>query len=48
MKIGIAADHAGQALKATLVEHLREKGHEVTQYGPPPRPDDDESPFAGY
>ena len=41
MKIGIAADHAGQALKATLVEHLREKGHEVKQYGPPPDPDDD-------
>jgi ribose 5-phosphate isomerase B len=41
LKIGIAADHAGQALKATLVEHLREKGHEVTQYGPPTDPDDD-------
>jgi len=41
LKIGIAADHAGQALKATLVEHLREKGHEVKQYGPPPDPDDD-------
>ena len=41
MKIGIAADHAGQGLKATLVEHLREKGHEVKQYGPPPDPDDD-------
>ncbi len=41
MKIGIAADHAGQALKATLVEHLRERGHEVKQYGPPPDPDDD-------
>lgn len=41
MKIGIAADHAGQALKATLVEHLREKGHEVKQYGPSPDPDDD-------
>jgi len=41
LKIGIAADHAGQALKATLVEHLRERGHEVKQYGPPPDPDDD-------
>ena len=41
MKIGIAADHAGQALKATLVEHLREMGHDVKQYGPPPQPDDD-------
>ncbi|HEY3127113.1 MAG TPA: RpiB/LacA/LacB family sugar-phosphate isomerase, partial [Candidatus Limnocylindria bacterium] len=41
MKIGVAADHAGQALKAALVEHLRERGHEVRQYGPPPDPDDD-------
>jgi len=41
LKIGIAADHAGQALKATLVEHLRETGHEVKQYGPAPDPDDD-------
>jgi ribose 5-phosphate isomerase B len=41
LKIGIAADHAGQALKATLVEHLREKGHDVKQYGPSPQPDDD-------
>jgi ribose 5-phosphate isomerase B len=41
MKIGIAADHAGQVLKATLVEHLRERGHDVKQYGPPPQPDDD-------
>ena len=41
MKIGVAADHAGQALKATLVTHLREKGHEVKQYGPPPDGDDD-------
>jgi len=41
LKIGVAADHAGQALKAALVEHLREKGHEVRQYGPPPDPDDD-------
>ena len=41
MKIGVAADHAGQALKATLVEHLLEKGHDVRQYGPPPDPADD-------
>ena len=41
MKIGIAADHAGQRLQATLVEHLRESGHEVKPYGPPPDPDDD-------
>jgi len=41
LRIGVAADHAGQALKAALVEHLRENGHEVRQYGPPPDPDDD-------
>jgi ribose 5-phosphate isomerase B len=41
VRIGVAADHAGQALKATLVEHLREKGHDVKLYGPPPQPDDD-------
>jgi ribose 5-phosphate isomerase B len=41
LKLGIAADHAGQALKATLVEHLRVKGHEVREYGPPSDPDDD-------
>ena len=41
MKIGVAADHAGQTLLATLVKHLRDKGHEVKQYGPPPDPDDD-------
>lgn len=41
MRIGVAADHAGQALKATVVEHLREKGHAVREYGPAPDPDDD-------
>ena len=41
MKIGVAADHAGQTLLATLVKHLRENGHEVKQYGPPPDPEDD-------
>ena len=41
MKIGIAADHAGQALKATLLEHLRDKGHDVKEYGPPTDPNDD-------
>ncbi|HKY49783.1 MAG TPA: RpiB/LacA/LacB family sugar-phosphate isomerase, partial [Candidatus Limnocylindria bacterium] len=37
----VAADHAGQSLKATVVEHLREKGHAVREYGPPADPDDD-------
>jgi ribose 5-phosphate isomerase B len=41
LKIGVAADHAGQTLLVTLVKHLREKGHEVKQYGAPPDPDDD-------
>jgi ribose 5-phosphate isomerase B len=41
LRIGIAADHAGQSLKAALVEHLRERGHEVKQYGGAPDPDDD-------
>jgi RpiB/LacA/LacB family sugar-phosphate isomerase len=41
LKIGIAADHAGQALKATLIEHLRDKGHDVKEYGPPTDPEDD-------
>jgi ribose 5-phosphate isomerase B len=41
LKIGIAADHAGQSLKAAIEEHLRATGHEVRAYGPPPSPDDD-------
>lgn len=41
MRIGLAADHAGQALKAVLEKHLRARGHEVRPYGPPPAPDDD-------
>ena len=41
MKLGVAADHAGQELKAALVTHLRERGHEVRTYGPLPEPDDD-------
>ena len=41
MKIGIAADHAGQSLKASIEKHLRAAGHEVRTYGPPPDPEDD-------
>ena len=41
MRIGLAADHAGQALRAALETHLRSKGHDVKVYGPPPDPDDD-------
>lgn len=34
MRIGIAADHAGLALKERLVRALRESGHEVLDFGP--------------
>ncbi|HET7480519.1 MAG TPA: RpiB/LacA/LacB family sugar-phosphate isomerase [Rubrobacteraceae bacterium] len=33
-KIGIGADDAALELKATLVEHLKEKGYEVEDYSP--------------
>lgn len=41
MKIGIAADHAGQRLKATIVEHLKAAGHTIVAFGPETTPDDD-------
>jgi ribose 5-phosphate isomerase B len=41
MKVGLAADHAGQHLVAALEKHIRAKGHEVRVYGPPPDPEDD-------
>ena len=41
MRIGIAADHAGQRLKAAVTAHLRSRGHEVREYGPLTEPDDD-------
>jgi len=41
MKIGIAADHAGQRLKASVVEHLKALGHTVVPFGPETKPDDD-------
>ena len=34
MKIGMAADHAGFALKKRLAEALRNAGHAVTDVGP--------------
>ena len=42
MKIAVAADHAGFAMKQDLAEHLRAAGHEVTDLGTdsPDRPDD--------
>jgi len=41
MKIGIAADHAGQRLKAAVVEHLKEAGYTIVSFGPETTPDDD-------
>ena len=41
MRIGVAADHAGQRLKDMLVAHLRSRGHDVRTYGPLPEPEDD-------
>jgi ribose 5-phosphate isomerase B len=41
MKIGIAADHAGQRLKAVVVEHLKGAGHTIVPFGPETTPDDD-------
>lgn len=41
MKIGIAADHAGQRLKAAVVEHLKDLGHTIVPFGPETTPDDD-------
>ena len=34
MRIGIAADHAGLALKEQLVKAFRESGHDVQDFGP--------------
>ena len=33
MKIGIGNDHSALELKAEIVEFLKEKGHEVVDYG---------------
>jgi ribose 5-phosphate isomerase B len=33
MRVGIAADHAGFALKEELAETLRQSGHEVVDFG---------------
>ena len=34
MRIHIGSDHAGLELKAELIEHLKGKGHDVTDHGP--------------
>jgi len=41
MRIGIAADHAGQRLKAAIVDHLKAAGHTIVAFGPETTPDDD-------
>jgi ribose 5-phosphate isomerase B len=41
MKIGIAADHAGQRLRAAVSEHLKAAGHTIVAFGPETTPDDD-------
>jgi ribose 5-phosphate isomerase B len=41
MKIGIAADHAGQRLKASITDHLKAAGHTIVAFGPETTPDDD-------
>ena len=41
MRVGIAADHAGQKLKAALTAHLRSRAHDVRELGPLSEPDDD-------
>jgi ribose 5-phosphate isomerase B len=41
MKIGVAADHAGQRLKGVITEHLKAAGHMIVAFGPETTPDDD-------
>ena len=46
LRIGIAADHGGFALKQHLIGRLRESGHHVSDFGDPrPQPDDDYPDF---
>ena len=33
MRLAIGADHAGFALKAQIIAHLRGLGHDVTDHG---------------
>jgi ribose 5-phosphate isomerase B len=44
MRIGIAADHAGLALKERLVKTMHESGHEVLDFGPSSLSPDDDYP----
>ncbi len=44
MHLGIAADHGGFELKATLAAQLREAGHQVTDFGAMSLANDDDYP----
>ena len=44
MKIGIAADHGAFELKETLTAHLKEAGHDVTDFGAYSYDKDDDFP----
>ncbi len=48
MRIGIAADHAGFALKERLIKSLRASGHELVDFGPSSlSPEDDYPDYVG-
>lgn len=34
MRVHVGSDHAGLEFKNTIIEHLKGKGHEVTDHGP--------------
>jgi ribose 5-phosphate isomerase B len=44
MRVGIATDHGGFALKEEIVSHLREAGHEVADFGAHSAKSDDDYP----
>ena len=46
MRVYLGSDHAGFELKASLIEWLRQAGHEAVDCGPPSyQPDDDYPPY---
>ena len=45
MKIAIASDHAGFALKSLLIKHLKEGGHEIVDLGTDSEASVDYPPF---